>query len=110
MVGLKQGDIVMIDFNPIVGSEQGNYRPALVISNDFTISKTNIITLLPITNTKSSHPLNVALENEKTTGMVLCSHIRSLDLKSRKFKVIDEVSKEKMDEVLEVVFAMMDNQ
>ena len=98
----------MVDFNPIVGSEQGNYRPALVISNDFTISKTNIITLLPIINTKSNHPLNVALEDGKTTGMVLCSHIRSLDLKARKFKVVDEVSKEKLDDVLEVVFAMLD--
>jgi len=110
MVGLKQGDIIKVDFNPIVGSEQGNYRPALVISNDFMISKTNIITLLPITNTKSSHPLNIVLESEKTTGMILCSHIRSLDLKIRKFKIIDKVSKEKMDEVLEVVFAMLDNQ
>ena len=110
MVGLKQGDIIMVDFNPIVGSEQDNYRPALVISNDFTISKTNIITLLPITNAKSNHPLNVTLENTKTTGMILCSHIRSLDLKSRKFKIVDEVSKEKLDEVLEVVFATMDNQ
>ena len=110
MVGLKQGDIIKVDFNPIIGSEQGNYRPALVISNNFTISKTNIITLIPITNTNSNHPLNVALNGSETTGMALCSHIRSLDLKARKFKVIETISKNKLDEVLEVVFAMLDNQ
>jgi mRNA interferase MazF len=107
VVGLKQGDIIMVDFNPIAGSEQGNYRSALVISNNFTISKTNIITLLPITNTKKNHPLNVALNTAKIAGMVLCSHVRSLDLKTRKFKVVGVVSKEKLEEVLEIVFAML---
>ena len=110
MVGLRQGDIIMVDFDPKIGSEQGNYRPALVISNDFIISKTNIITLLPITNTNSNHPLNIALAGSKTSGMILCGHIRSLDLKARKFKIVDKISKEKMDEIIEVVFAMLDNQ
>ena len=29
----KQGDIIMMNFNPQAGHEQGGRRPALVISN-----------------------------------------------------------------------------
>ena len=29
---LNQGDIIWIDFNPSVGHEQANYRPAVVVS------------------------------------------------------------------------------
>lgn len=42
---VKQGNVVKINFDPSVGSEQAGYRPAVIISNNFVISKTNIITI-----------------------------------------------------------------
>ena len=29
----KKGNIVLVDFNPVVGHEQGNFRLALVMNN-----------------------------------------------------------------------------
>ena len=109
---VKQGDIIKVNFDPTMGSEQGGYRPGLVVSNDFTISKTNIIAIVPITNTLSRHPFNVFLDGKTTgatTGVVECAHIRSVDLIARNFYVSDRILDEKLDEVLEVVFAMLDN-
>ena len=36
---VKQGDVIKLDFNPQAGHEQADYRPVLVISNDFSIKK-----------------------------------------------------------------------
>ena len=61
---MKQGDIIKINFDPTLGSEQSGYRPAVVVSNDFLISKTNIICICPMTNKPSKKTaLNVVVEH-----------------------------------------------
>lgn len=107
---VKQGSIIKIDFSPTIGSEQAGYRPAVVVSNDFIISKTNIISICPITNTKQrKSALNVILdENTQIQGTILCAHIRSVDIQKRGYKVIEQVSEKKLDEVLEILIAMLD--
>jgi mRNA interferase MazF len=107
---VKQGSIIKINFSPTVGSEQAGYRPAVVVSNDFVISKTNIISICPITNAKQrKSALNVALDgNTQTQGSVLCAHIRSVDIQKRDYKIIEQVPEEKLDEILEILIAMID--
>ncbi|TAL70342.1 MAG: type II toxin-antitoxin system PemK/MazF family toxin [Bacteroidetes bacterium] len=34
MVEIKRLDIVLVDLNPIIGTEQGGIRPAVVLQND----------------------------------------------------------------------------
>ena len=43
------GDIWDINFNPVIGSEIGKTRPALVVSNDLNNQFADIVTVLPIT-------------------------------------------------------------
>jgi mRNA interferase MazF len=107
---VKQGSIIQINFSPTIGSEQSGYRPAVVVSNNFLISKTNIVSVCPITNTKQSDfALNVALDGStKTSGTILCAHIRSVDLHKRKFKLVEQISEKKLDEVLEILIAMLE--
>lgn len=38
---VKQGDIIKVDFNPQSGHEQTGYRPAIIITNDFS-NRSNI--------------------------------------------------------------------
>ena len=74
-----KGDIVMVDFNPIKGHEQGNYRPVLVLNDLLLPSGINIV--VPITSKKKSYPLEVELDSRtKTQGVVLCFQIRTVDL------------------------------
>src|SRR5690625_6283856 len=80
----KQGDIIIMDFNPQRGFEQQGRRPAVIVSNNFFNKLSSLALVCPISNTSSNFPLNVGLdERTKTRGSILCQHIKSLDLKER---------------------------
>ncbi|MDR2590946.1 MAG: type II toxin-antitoxin system PemK/MazF family toxin [Oscillospiraceae bacterium] len=105
---VKQGTIIKINFNPVVGSEQGGFRPAVVVSNNFVISKTNIISVCPITNKQGKTALNVLLDDRtQTQGAVLCAHSRSVDLGNRSYKRIEELPKDKISEILNTMIGIL---
>lgn len=103
---VRQGMIIKINFNPQSGHEQAGYRPAVVISNNVFNEKTRLSVVCPITNTDKNFPLHVPLdERTKTTGVVLCEHIKSLDLSSRTFQEVEEIPKDLLEKVINIVFA-----
>lgn len=107
---VKQGDIIIVNFNPQVGHEQAGSRPAVVISNNFFNQKTNMTILCPITNTNNSFPLHVPLdERTNTTGSILCEHIRSMDLNSRSFRIVEKLPDDLLDKVISTVSAEIEN-
>ena len=104
---LKQGDVIRINFNPTVGSEQQGKRPAVVVSNNFVIQNTNIVFVAPITSKQGNTAFNVALdEKSKTVGAVMCAHMRALDISKRHYDYIESLPSEKLKEVLAVVFSL----
>ncbi len=103
---VNQGDIIKISFNPQKGHEQAGYRPAVVISNNFFNLKTNLTIVCPITNTNNKFPLHIPLDSRtKTTGVILCEHIKALDLNARPFTVIEQLPKDILTQVINVVFS-----
>ena len=51
---VNQGDIIIVDFDPSLGSEQRGKRPGVVVSNDIYHKKTNgFFIVVPITYDKS---------------------------------------------------------
>ncbi len=103
---VEQGTIIKINFNPQSGHEQAGYRPAVVISNNIFNEKTNLSIVCPITNTNNHFPLHIPLDNRtKTTGVILCEHIRALDLNSRTFQKIEELPRDILKNVIDVVYA-----
>ncbi|MCL2171556.1 MAG: type II toxin-antitoxin system PemK/MazF family toxin [Defluviitaleaceae bacterium] len=105
---VKQGDIIMISFDPVHGSEQAGYRPAVVVSNDLVISKTNIVNICPITSRNSKSALNVLLdEHTATKGSVLCAHNRAVDLKARRYKIVERLPKHKLNEIIDKLVNMI---
>ncbi len=103
---VKQGDIIKLDFNPQSGHEQAGYIPAVVISNDFFNSKVNLAIVCPITNNLRAFPLHIPLDDRTvTTGVVLCEHIKALDLNARKYTVIESIPNDLLEEIIETVFS-----
>lgn len=103
---VKQGDIIKVNLNPQKGHEQAGYRPAVVISNDFFNAKTNLVIVCPITNTDNKFPLHIPLMGKtKTTGVILCEHIKTLDLNARKFSYVEKLPDDLLEEVIAVVFS-----
>lgn len=108
---VKQGQIIRINFSPQSGHEQRGTRPALVVSNDFFNEKTNMTIVCPITNTDNKFPLHVPLdERTVTTGVVLCEHIRSMDIQARGYTVIEEIPADLLEKVLEIVQAQLEKE
>ena len=95
---LKRGDIVLVNLDPAIGSEQGKKRPALVIQNDFgnKYSPTTIVASITSKIFSKEFPTNVQI-NTKDSGLekestILLNQIRAID-KSRivkKFGRLDE--------------------
>lgn len=107
---VKQGTIIKINFNPQAGHEQAGYRPAVVVSNDIFNQKTNLSIVCPITNTNNYFPLHIPLDKRtKTTGVILCEHIKSLDLNSRTYQEVETLPKDILNKVIDVVYAEIEN-
>ncbi len=103
---LKQGDIIKVNFNPQKGHEQAVYRPAVIISNDFFNAKTNLAIVCPITNTDNKFPLHIPLLGRtKTTGVILCEHVKTLDLNARQYSFVEKLPKELLKQVIDIVFS-----
>lgn len=103
---VNQGDIIKVNFNPQKGHEQAGYRPAVVVSNDVFNQKTNMTIVCPITNTNNKYPLHVPLDNRTTTtGVVLCEHVRTLDLNSRPNSFVEKLPDDLLEKVIDIISA-----
>ena len=103
---VKQGDIIKVSFDPNSGHEQAGFRPALIISNNEFIKRTKLAVVCLITNTFNGFPLHVPLDGRtSTTGAILCEHIRTLDLNSRKSRYIERVPEDILKRVTDIVAA-----
>ncbi len=105
---IKRGDVVLVGLDPVVGSEQGKTRPAVIIQNDIGNEYSPTTIVAPITSKIFSRqfPTNVEIDpansplREKSN--VLLNQIRTID-KSRIIRNYGKVSRKKMEEVDEAI-------
>lgn len=103
---VNQGDIIKVSFDPQKGHEQAGYRPAVVVSNDFFNRKTNLAIICPITNTNNKFPLHIPLDKRtRTTGVILCEHVRTLDLNARPYTTVESLPNDIVKRIIDIVFA-----
>lgn len=103
---VEQGTIIKINFDNHSGHEQAGYRPAVVVSNNIFNTKTNLSIVCPITNTDNKFPLHISLdERTKTSGVILCEHIKTLDLNNRTYKKIEKLPNDILDKVINIIYA-----
>ncbi len=109
---MDRGDIYTVDLDPTVGHEQRGRRPVLVISRA-EFNRFNPPLVCPITSGGASARLagftvSLATTGLKTSGVVLCSQMRTLDLKTRRARRIERVPDEVMTEVLAVLLDIIE--
>lgn len=83
---LAFGDIVWTDFDPSIGHEFQNKRPALVIESDIQLRKSSIVTVVPLTgNTLNNVPFDDILvladteNNLRSDSVAKMHYITSFD-------------------------------
>src|SRR5882724_11532645 len=74
----EQYDIVRVSFDPQLGREQAERRPAFVLSPARYNSIVRLCLLCPITNQAKGYPFEAAIPfGRKTSGVVLSDQIKS---------------------------------
>lgn len=112
-MSIKRGQIYYADLSPVVGSEQGGYRPVLIIQNDVgnKYAPTVIVAIITTRKTKANLPTHIWLNSEcglPKESMVECEQVRTLDKKRLK-DFMGQVSQEVMKEIdlgLKISFAL----
>lgn len=101
---IKRGDIVIVDFEPVRGSEQGGMRPALILQNDIG-NKNSPVTIVAAITSKifnKEYPTNVFLSKKdsklKKDSTIMLNQIRTID-KKRILKKVSSLNKEVIDNV-----------
>ncbi|MDR2661262.1 MAG: type II toxin-antitoxin system PemK/MazF family toxin [Lactobacillaceae bacterium] len=108
MAKIQRGDIYYANLNPAKGSEQGGFRPVLIIQNNSgnIFSPTTIIAVFTSKQTKAQLPTHVEVSqkdvNIKEDSLLLLEQIRTID-KSRLKNKIDTLPDELMDKVDEAL-------
>jgi mRNA interferase MazF len=89
------GDILLIDFNPTLGSEQAGIRPAIVISTVGLHEGSKRAFVCPITGNSTEWPTKVPMPaGLKTKGFVLTDQIRAVDCSRRVMRKIEDAPPE----------------
>ncbi len=109
MASIKQGTIIALNLDPQKGHEQAGYRPCLVISNEVYNDYTKLAIVCPITNTDRNIPLHIKLDDRTTTkGVIMCEQMKSLDINSRGYKMLEILPKDILSEVLDICFGFIE--
>jgi len=104
----RQGDIIFLNFSPQAGHEQAGDRPAVIVSNDDFYELTGMAMVCPITNTDNRFPLHIPLSKDmKTTGVILCEHVKSLDIFSRQARFKERLPEALLKQVISYVHACL---
>ncbi len=105
---IKRGDVVLVNLDPVIGSEQGKTRPALIIQNDIGNEYSPTTIVAPITSKIFSRqfPTNVEIDSTnsplKERSTILLNQIRTID-KSRIIKNYGRISNKNLKEVDEAI-------
>jgi mRNA-degrading endonuclease toxin of MazEF toxin-antitoxin module len=102
---LKRGDIYLVSLDPASGHEQQGTRPVLIVSPDIFNSVTNTQVIAPITTgggfaRKYGYAVPLTGAGLKTTGVVRCDQVRTVDLGARGARRLEAVPVEVVSEVL----------
>ncbi len=111
---VKRGEIYYADLSPVVGSEQGGFRPVLIVQNDVGNKHSPTVIAAAITSQKekSKLPTHISL-NASSCGLakdsvVLLEQVRTLDKRRLKERMgeLDNDAMSQVNNALSVSFGL----
>lgn len=107
---IKRGQIWYTDLTPVVGSEQGGFRPVLIISNDIGNRHSPVVIVAPITTkiSKKKLPTQVIVKGCGliAESMIMCEQVRTID-KMRIRGYVGTITQEYQVEINKAIKASM---
>ncbi|MEN4960300.1 type II toxin-antitoxin system ChpB family toxin [Pseudomonas syringae] len=112
-VKFNRSDIVRLNLNPTAGREQqGDFCPALILT-PAAYNASGLVIIVPITQggdfaRYAGFAVPLSGSGTETQGVVLCNHIRTVDLEARGAKRVESVPEMIIDDVLARVQALFE--
>lgn len=108
---MNRGEIYYADLSPVVGSEQGGYRPVLILQNNKGNKYSTTVIVAPISSrmTKNDLPTHVIIEPDflEKKSVILLEQIRTID-KKRIDEKLGVLSCTLMDKVNQAIKTSLD--
>lgn len=102
---MDRGDIYLVDLEPTKGREQQGRRPVLIVSravfNQHSPAWVCPIATAAVGQRMAGFTVSLQGAGTSTTGVVLCSQLRALDLKARNGKRLETLPAYVVDSVLD---------
>ncbi len=100
---MTRGDIYQVSLDPIVGSEIGKTRPAVVLQNDLANKTSSTVTIVPISSKlRRVYPFQVKLSagdsGLERNSKALCEQIRTIS-RERLLQKLGHISQESLDQI-----------
>jgi mRNA interferase ChpB len=110
---LKHGDVFFVSLEPTVGREQRGHRPVLILSQASFNRLTGTPIVAMITNggefaRRNDFAVSLPAGACKTTGVVRCDQIRSLDLRQRTARYVETLDQRIVEDVLDRLFSFLE--
>lgn len=104
---MRRGDVFWVNLDPVVGSEVGKRRPAVVVQNEAANSTGATVTVIPLsTSVGRVYPFQVRIPAGEAgldrDSKALCEQIRTLS-RSRLLARIGTLDQGRLDELREAV-------
>ena len=110
----KRGDILLVNFDPVKGAEQGKIRPAVVIQNNIINQNCPLTIVAPLTSKKynKEYPTNVEINKQesglKLDSTILLNQLRTIDKSriSRKISSLNNFIMSKVDLAIKICLSL----
>lgn len=84
-MNIMRGEVYYADLSPVVGSEQGGYRPVLVVQNNKGNKYSTTVIVAPVSSKTTKNPLPthvlIELDGLQKKSVVLLEQLRTIDKK-----------------------------
>ena len=101
----SQGEVWLVDLDPVVGHEEGKkLRPAVIISdNMLNHGPLQMVIIVPLTRTRTGFPYHVPIERKVGQSLVqsyiMCEQVRSISIKRLRRFLGDVVTAENLTQI-----------
>jgi len=103
----KKWEVVLVNLDPIKGSEIAKTRPCLIVSPNAVNAALHTIIIVPFTSTIKAYPTRLITNHKGKSGALAFDQIRTID-KDRVIKKDGELDKNRRDaanSILQILFS-----
>ncbi|HRO03044.1 MAG TPA: type II toxin-antitoxin system ChpB family toxin [Terricaulis sp.] len=107
---IERGDIVVVELDPTAGHEQRGRRPVIVIT-PAPFNALGLALVAPITSGGGfarHRGFAVELAGAKTSGVILCNQLRTLDLTARGARFVERAPAGVVEDMLARIRTLVD--